>query len=395
MVEPAGPENVQLRAFLHVGGLSVARQQVGLALHLGCERIIALRPVVGPAILQLQQLVEDRGARFHAIANARALSGLVTVADELIVLADGLLPEPRQAIRLLDAGPGIVVQPAESGIAAGFERLDINLASGGAMRIPGRLVERLIELPDDADPFAALTRLALQAGLPQRQLAADGADAPGWMLVRDDAEAHALESAWLAQRVPVQVNSGPSRWLSAQLAKRAGPALLHMPHGTLSLLAAAVALALLGLGAGWLAWPILGLLLCLVGAIVGQTSEILDAVERNALYLPSPRFAVSPPFGWALDLVLLLVAGWGTPLHFGATLAERLFTPAMVILTSRLARRVLKTWWRSWLGDRAVLALLFLIGLVSGQAELLWQAGTVLLAGVTLAWPATARITST
>ena len=59
------------RAFLRVGGLSVARQQLSIAHALDCERIICLAPAVTPDILALQHLAERRGSQFHVIAGAR------------------------------------------------------------------------------------------------------------------------------------------------------------------------------------------------------------------------------------------------------------------------------------------------------------------------------------
>ena len=389
-MQPAGPGTALPRAFLHVGGLSIARQQAGLALNLGCARIIALTPTVGPEILELQQQVEGRGAQFHAITSGRALSGLVTIADELIVLEDGLIADPDEAPRLLEAGQGIMVQPAGSEASAGFERLDVDFASGGAMRLPGRLVDRLTELPEDSDPVAALTRLALQAGLPRRQLSAERGPGLGWAIIHDDAEAHALESAWLQRRMPEFADVSPSSWLSRQLAARLGPALLHMPRGNLTLLAATIVLTLLGLGSGWLGWPALGLCLCLIGVGINQTREILNAVECNALFMPAPRFANSASLGWGIDLVQVLLAGWGAPSIAGG-INPPMFAAAMVLLTSRLARAILKSKWRGWLGDRGLLALVFLFGLVSGQATLIWQVGAIALAGAALIWPATQR----
>ncbi len=394
MMEPVGPDNTAPRAFLAVGGQSVARQQIGLMLELGCERIIVLAQVIGAVILQLQQLVEPRGVQFHAISSARALSGLVTVADELIVLADGLLADPREAVRLLELGPGVVVQSAEAGVSAGFERLDLNLASGGAMRLPGRLIERLTELPGDADPVAALTRLALQAELPQRMLAKDNGPALGWVLVRDDAEALALEPSWLAARMPRQIDTTPATWFSALLARKLGPALLHMRRGSISLLLAALALAALGLVSGWLGWQVFGLVLCAIGVIVRQTGDVLETVERNALCLPPPRYAISPIYGWALDLILVLLAGWGTSVHAEISMLGQMFAPAMVVLTARLSQRILRTRWRGWFGDRAVIALVFAAALVSGQGAVIWQVGAVLLALVVIAWPDPTRLTS-
>ena len=61
---------------------------------------------------------------------------------------------------LLDEAPGVLVLPVEAGVAAGFERIDINHAWAGALRMPGRIVAGLGDLPADWNPVAALLRLA-------------------------------------------------------------------------------------------------------------------------------------------------------------------------------------------------------------------------------------------
>ena len=133
----------QPRARLRIGGATLARHQLGMALALGCERVICVAPVLDAHLVSLQHVAEARAARFHVVTGARGLISLVSAADEVIALADGLLAWPDMAIPLLDAGVGVLVQPIEAGLAAGFERIDLNHASAGAMRVPGLLVERV------------------------------------------------------------------------------------------------------------------------------------------------------------------------------------------------------------------------------------------------------------
>ena len=387
MLEPAGPATALPRAFLHVGGLTVARQQLGVALALGCDRIVCLVRALDPEVLALQHATEEAGAQFHAIAAPRALSGLVTAADELVVLADGLLADPGEAARLLDAGPGVLVQPVEVGVAAGFERIDLNTASAGAMRLPGRLVERLTELSDDADAVSALTRIALQGGVPQRHLPAGEVESRNWAIVRSDDEGHGLEPAWLARRMKEPERQTPGRMLSRWIARKYGPALLHAGSGKRSLAGGAAALALFGLVAGWFGFVATGLALCGIGWVVSKTLKELVQVERRALLLPLPRFSATSLFGAGVDVELIVLAGWGLGAPAGQYYWLSFFAPAMVVALTRLLPRAVGRGWASWFEDRLVLALLLAAAQISGYADFAHHAAAALIALLGIAMP--------
>ena len=129
---PAG--GVVLRVLLAARrrGLAAARLTAALA--------AALTATLSSATGHLSQLAE---LTHHLAQLAHTLlAGLVSAADELIALEDGLLVPSEQAVTLLERGHGVLAQPIEQGLEAGFERLDLNHASAGAIRIPGRLVEQ-------------------------------------------------------------------------------------------------------------------------------------------------------------------------------------------------------------------------------------------------------------
>ena len=90
-VEAVAGEPQGLRGDLTVGGRTLARHQLGLALALGCMRIIVVSESLTSDLVDLQRVAEAKGARFHLAASAHALLPLVTAEDDLIVLGDGLL----------------------------------------------------------------------------------------------------------------------------------------------------------------------------------------------------------------------------------------------------------------------------------------------------------------
>ena len=352
-------------AFLRIGVGSVARHQLTLALALDCRLVLCIARGFAPEIAELQQVAEKAGARFQLVSGARAVAGLVTVNDELVVIADALLASQATAIALIEAGPAVLVQPVERGTAAGFERVDINHASAGLMRIPGRLVERLSELPPDCDVASALTRIALQGGIAQRALPSAGRDGFTWLLVRDEAEAHRIETGWIGLQV---LNDGPvtaGAWLARLVVTTLGPALLHAGNGGNVLAIGALAIALLALGAGWSGLTAVALAGCAVAWVMRRTAGLLLRIERESQGKPGERWSREAMFGWLLDAVIIAILAWSPQNPVWASAGQRLFGPVMLIGVLHLVPRLQQGQWAAWFRDRSVCAALLAIASAS------------------------------
>jgi hypothetical protein len=383
LLEPSAEGQVP-RAFLRVGGLTVARQQLGIALALECERIVCLASSLTPDVVQLQHLAEARGAQFHVIAGPRPLLGLITATDEVIALADGLFGSAAEAVDLLSEGQAVLVQPIEQGLAAGFERIDLNHAAAGAIRIPGRLVEQLAALPADCEPVSALQRIALQAGIRQRPIPTPGQDGLFWTLVRSDAEAHMIEPQWIRQRTRDTVPLGPARGLALLAVRSFGPTLLHAGTGSQALVIAAVVVALLALGAGWFGLPSLGLGLIALGWVLRESAALLARIEQDAPILRRGIDSLAA-YGWAIDGVIVLLLGWGAGLESGHSLLERMFPPFMLIAQLRIVSAIHDGRWGAWLTDRSFLSLALLAALLGRIGSEAAYGGAILAAVTALA----------
>ena len=363
----------QPRARLRIGGATLARHQLGMALALGCERVICVAPVLDAHLVSLQHVAEARAARFHVVTGARGLISLVSAADEVIALADGLLAWPDMASPLLDAGVGVLVQPIEAGLAAGFERIDLNHASAGAMRVPGHLVERLAEMPADCDVFSALLRAALQARTAQRMLPGEVYESGRWSLVRSETEAHVVEQAWIRLH-SLRVGIGtPTGVIARHAVRRFGPAMLHAGSNGTVLAIAALLLALLGVVWSGFGLHAIGFLACAASWVLFTTSAMLRRIERDSLYLRPIAIDRKKVLGWVMDAILAAqMAATISPVP-GQLWVGRLFAPVMLLGLARLLPRVAagavpvngsenraasrSGGWAGWLGDRAVLAL--------------------------------------
>ena len=372
-----------LRAGLRLGGVSLGRHQLGTMLALGCDRVICLAPALDTEMAVLQQVAEHAGARFHVVTGAHGLLGLVTATDEVLALADGLSASPALLKDMLEPGPAVVVQPIERGLDCGFERLDINHAAGGAWRIPGRLVERLSDLPPDCDAFSALQRIALQAGIGQRMLPAVALTGGRWVLVRSEADAQVQEVDWIREHVDLPGPGNPSIWLAQASVRNFGAALLHGGNGG-RIMAGAGAIALLLAGVAGklgafttafclaaLAWPVL-----LVAALLGR-------IMRTTLRLPAPHMSRVLLFGGMVDVLLIVLTGWA----LAATPGDWLFAPVMLVGLCRLVGAGGGTQWRAWLQDRGVLGMVLagVTGLHYAAAVVESMAALVLLAGLIMA----------
>lgn len=389
MMEPAGPDLALPRAFLRIGGIALARHQMAIVLALGCERIVCVARGLQPGLVELQHVAEDHGARFHVVSGPRGLMGLIAANDELIVLADGLLVAPDAAVSQIEAGQGVLVQPIEMGQPAGFERIDINHAAAGAMRVPGALVERLSELPADCDIMSSLQRIALQSGVAQRMLPSNLRDSGAWRLIRDEGEAQRAEVELFREQTSLAGLTSASEFIARLAARAVGPALMHSGSGgnTVGILAAA--LLLLGAGAGWFQATVGALMLCTSADVLRRAAGLLLRIERQSLNLPRSVLPRELLFGWVMDIVLILILNWSQPLHFGGTGFLHAFPAIMLVAMLRLLPQIVAWRWTAWLEDRGLICLLlaFVVAAADGMPGGLIAGLAVALALLGAAWP--------
>jgi hypothetical protein len=348
-----------------VAGKPIARHQLDLALALGCEKILCVGNGAAAEAIALRHAAEANGARFQIMRGVRDLPAAVRGDDQLLVLAHGLLPESGRAFALLKEGPGVLVLPAEAGWGAGFERLDLAAAWGGAMVIPGRLVVGLDQLPEDAEPIAGLLRLARQGGVPERALPESELAERRWQIVRTPEAAHALEPAWLRRRLPPVSGFRPTAWLARLALRRFGSRLIGGRRGFA--VVAAVSLVLTGgaFAAGWFGLPWLGFVVLALAALANESAEGLVLLQRpifGAETKPSQGIFIVRAI-WDLARVAI-----GT-LAIDATRAERVFPPLVVAGLLRIAPPWPEAGWRALAADRGLLAIVLALASSAGMAE--------------------------
>ena len=378
------------RGELFVGGRPLIGHQLAQVLALGCRRIAILVDQSVADLAPLRNAAERFSAQFYTIGSGIDLVPLVTPADELIVLADGLFASPDAVLTLLGPDQGVLCFPIDEGLAAGFERIDINRAYAGAMHLPGRLVSRLADLPGEWSVPLALMRLAVQAGVPLRPAPPQLLAAGGWRLLSNEAEAHRAEQDWVRMHVPPGEIAMPGAWLANLGVRTLGPTLLHAGTRPALIGIGAGLLSLLGMGAGWFGATSVGLIVIGLAWLIARATDLLAEIERAALIRPAVRFRTDGLLDWFFDALFVVLCAWriedsgnnspASPAFFPA-----LFAPLVLFGLLRLVPRIAARRWRlGWLADRLVAAFILAVAseaLPFGPAVSL---GVLLLLGVAL-----------
>ena len=348
-----------------LAGKTLARRQLDFALAAGCERIVAVGDGGGAEAIALRHAAEAAGARFQAIRDGHGLLGAVSAADELLVMAPGLVAEDAGALETLAGAKGVLVLPAGPGVAAGFERIDLERAWAGALVLPGALVERLADLPADSEPAAALLRVALQAQVPERRMAEAPLALGSWSMVGANDDAARREREWLRRHMPAAPAPSLSqrlsrlalRWLGVRLlpAPRVVPALVA---GTVVLLSAAVAAAAYEL-------PSVGLALVALGAMLGDFAGGFSRLRAAPFGSLRARRDWWPIVPWLVDIALVTCA----VLAIDGAWAHRLFPPLVLLGALRAIDAARRPRVSAVLGDRAILAAALAAAAAFGPAQ--------------------------
>lgn len=282
-------EEGALRAALPLAGRSVIAWQAALLRALGCERVLCLTETSGGTVLELQHMLEGQGVQFHALRGLAAIPALVRAEDDLVVLADGLVPDPA-VVRALVGGEGdaplqrmVATIPADHPLAAAhpedFERIDAARHWGGVLVMRGAPAQRLAEFPADADAVSLLLRLALQAGTPARELAARELVPETWLLAQCNAAVAQHEGALIAAAAP------PADWRAPGTALAAAAARAMVPRGLEQgpVIAGGTALVLLltGVMAAAFGFGATGLALAGLGALAARISHGFAALSAR------------------------------------------------------------------------------------------------------------------
>ncbi|MBS1240287.1 MAG: hypothetical protein H6R45_993 [Proteobacteria bacterium] len=365
LTQRAGDAPATPLATLALAGRSLAERQLDLVLSLGCERVVCLAQGFDQALISLQHRAESAGAKFNLIAGPRPLAGLVNAADELLVVAEGLLPAAPEAKTALENGPGVLVLPVEAGVAAGFERIDLNHAWAGVLAMPGRLVERLSQLPPDCDAISSLLRIALQGRVPLRALPEAVLSERRWAIIAGKSQLAELEPEWFRRHVAPPPLFAPGRALARIAMRVSGARLLAKGWNPRILAAGGVLVGGFGAVAAWFGLPLAGIAGVGLGWLISEAGAALTAIARAGSPDETKPDHAIPASSIAIDLLLVAVLA----LALTGSWPERLYPALMLVGAARAAGALIPGRWAEITQDRAVLAL-FLTAAAAGHALL-------------------------
>ncbi len=392
LAERSGDNSALPLAALSLAGRSIAERQLDLALALGCERIVCITQGLDGGLIAMQHSAERAGAIFNLVSGARPLSGLVHANDELVVFAPGLLPLAQEAREILQKGQGVLVLPVDSGLEAGFERIDLNHAWAGVLIMPGRMVEQLTQLPPDCDCVSALLRIALQGRVTEKMLPENVLERRDWVRISTGEELDELEPDWFRQHVAPATPYSPGRTLARMAMRFSGPSLLERGWRPGFLSGIGVFLAVLGLVSAYFEYELIGLFLCGLAWLLVESSCALRSIAKAGFASDHgpPRFELAVER--AIDVSFILVIAFALPGGW----AVRLFPAVMLVGLAHLTGRLIPQAWSELAQDRFILALLLILAGATGQLLPVIHVMAVILLLILISLArATARLTQT
>jgi hypothetical protein len=374
-----------LRANLVLAGRTVLARQVGLALALGCERVIVLTDGQGPALGEAERACRDAGALFQSLPRFSSLATLIRGEDELVVLADGLLPDkaPLRALIAPDDGPAMLRRvvlclpdddPQAVKFPEDFERIDAARWWAGVTVMRGVPVQQLADFPPDSDAISLLLRLALQAGTPCHTLSPEDRAAPGWLLAHHPEAVSVREAALVRQHAVAASDEAPfaqaAAWLAGRMIGQIGAGRAALAERALVVLGIAT-LVTACLSGVWNAAALAamlatgGVLMLGMGAAMGRLAGTL--MGTKALLSNKHRYEQLRDGAIALVLALAIFAP-GAPLALAALGPIALAT---LHLAERAAPPGVAVWWKERAGQLGLAALAAATGALAEACALL------------------------
>jgi hypothetical protein len=272
---------------LELAGRSVLSWQIEILRALGCERIICLSKGRSDEIVRQHRAVEADGGDFHVVTGNLQLASLMRANDELVMMADGLVPEV-EAVKRLALGDerlrkGIWTMPAGHPLAASlpedFERIDSEGHWAGLAVLRSESAAALADFPPDGDAVSLLLRLGLQDRIERRPIPVSELEAGNWLLAVDESALEKRSKALLKGEARTPFWIAPGSALAARIAHSLPPARAE-DWRRLSL--AAQALLLLGgtaLAATGYETP--GLAVVAAGALAGAVEDSLAQMRAR------------------------------------------------------------------------------------------------------------------
>ncbi len=283
-----GSSHGTLRAGLTLAGRTVLAWQAELARALGCEQVVVLGHAADETLAQAERECRAHGIGFRRLVAFSGLASLVHVEDELVLLADGLVPDQHTLIALFaPQGRGqplrkmVLCLPADDPQAMRFPEIDAARCWAGVAVIRAAPAQRLGDFPPDSNAISLLLRMALQAGTPGHTLTpSPQVSAPG--LIADAAESLSrAEQAMIAQQREPASWSAPTLAFTEALGARFALRTDDGAEAAANLGAAASLLT--GMAAAVAGWVLAAMMASLLGSWLFDLAAAFGRIRRGVL----------------------------------------------------------------------------------------------------------------
>ncbi|WP_070153459.1 hypothetical protein [Sphingobium phenoxybenzoativorans] len=270
-----------LRANLHFAGNSLLEYQVRQAAEAGADQVMIL---VGAVTQSLSRAIDSLTADGISVSIVRDMVSLLREAPrdrDMLLVADGAIV-PQRFYGAVAAQPGNVLLVTEdSATTARFERIDAGQRWAGLARVSPDVLFGTLDMIGDWDLELTLVRAVVQAGSQRIAVPAEDVMEARLALVGSQAEADLVSRALLAGKRAPAGEAGAERMLIAPLAARIAPEFLRSQVPAAQVRAGAIAVALIGIVATLLAWPMIALLLFLAAILLSLTVDRLVQLARR------------------------------------------------------------------------------------------------------------------
>ncbi len=316
--------------------------------------------------------------RFETVSKNLELAALITASDELLVFADGILPDRSVLVDSFANGRAILSFPAEQAVPLGFERIDASRAWSGAMLIQGATVSRLMDLPPDCNVVSSLLRIALQGGAVLAEAKPDVLEEGTWLSRVDRGTTDAKQWLWITRQVKPASFRAPVMAMIERIGLRLAHDMESEKWSNVPVTSSLVALLVAVLAIAW-GSVVAGLAALFAASAFLTVSDVFHRVRSlGAIDRSSARFVDAVAVGRDIILAIVLAAGVQT-----APSWLEWFLALMAVGSLYLGSKAAQPNWRETFGDRPLVLVVFLAAWVLGY--LLESVAVVSLLGVAAA----------
>ena len=153
-----------LRALLPLAGRTLLEYQSRCLAAAGAAPLIVLVERIPPALNEAFERLRGEGISVVAVSEGDEAASRFEAGSQLLLLADGIVPDMEDLARLLDEGDSAILTVPDDEAHIGFERIDSAHRWAGVARVDAAMLGATAAMLGDWDLQSTLLRRTVQAG---------------------------------------------------------------------------------------------------------------------------------------------------------------------------------------------------------------------------------------